>query len=176
MKKISPHVFRAYDIRGLVNIDFDAEWVECLGKACGTLFRSRNQAVCSVARDARLSSESYRDALVRGLRSVGVDVIDIGMVPSPLLYFSVKHLRISAGIMITASHNPSEYNGFKIWSGEATLPPSDIVELREMMLGGKFSVGEGTLSSQDIVPAYMEAVCSRVRLSRPLKVDRKSVV
>lgn len=170
MKDIAPHVFRAYDIRGLVDIDFDPEWVERLGRACGALFRSEGRTRCCVARDARLSSESYRDALVSGLRATGIDVADIGMVPSPLLYFAVHHLETAAGVMITASHNPSAYNGFKIWSGASTLSPQNIQRVREYMLGNDFPSGSGSLTVNDVVPAYMDAVCGRVRLSRPLKV------
>ena len=170
MKEIAQHVFRAYDIRGLVDVDFDPEWVERLGKACGTLFLSRGQNACCVGHDARESSPSYRDAMIRGLRSAGVDVIDIGMVPSPLLYYGVKHLGLAAGVMITASHNPAEYNGFKIWSGESTLTPADIQQLRAMTAGGNFAHGGGALEKRDLIPAYIRDVRERVRPARQLKI------
>ncbi len=170
MRAISSHVFRAYDIRGLVDVDFDPEWVFCLGRACGTLFQERGNSLCVVGRDCRASSPGYRDALVRGLMETGMQVLDVGMVPTPLLYFGVKHLGAKAGVMITASHNPAEYNGFKVWCGESTLYSEGITALRELMEKGNFASGKGACEMRDIVPAYYDDVTSRVRLSRPLKV------
>ncbi len=170
MRAISSHVFRAYDIRGLVGVDFDEEWVECLGRACGTLFQDRGRTFCVVGRDCRPSSPLYRDALVRGLAATGMAVADVGMAPTPLLYFAVKHLAAGAGVMITASHNPSEYNGFKVWCGESTLYDADITALRVLMEKGEFARGAGRCEPRDIVPAYYADVASRVRLARPLKV------
>jgi phosphomannomutase/phosphoglucomutase len=153
-----------------VDRDFDPEWVERLGRACGTVFRSRGQNACTLARDARPSSASYREAMISGLRGAGVDVIDIGLAPSPLLYYSVKHFGLAAGAMITASHNPSEYNGFKIWSGESTLPPPDIQRLRRIMLAGTFARGAGSLIEKDVAPAYIAEIRRRVKPARSLKV------
>ncbi len=170
MKTIPTHVFRTYDIRGLVDKDFDEEAVERLGKACGALFLDRGQKTCVLGHDARLSSPAYRDAMAAGLRSTGVNAIDIGMVPTPLLYFAVLHLGLPAGIMVTASHNPAEYNGFKIWSGSGTLRPEDIRHLKTLLDAGNFPQGQGAFSSTDVRPAYREAITSRVNLARPLKV------
>ncbi len=170
MRVLSSHVFRAYDIRGLVDVDFDPEWVNCLGLACGTLFQDRGQTLCVVGRDCRASSAVYRDALVRGLTATGMRVLDVGMVPTPLLYFAVKHLGARAGVMITASHNPSEYNGFKVWCGESTLHSGDIMALHDLMDAGRFVSGQGSCETRDIAGAYYADVASRVRASRPLKV------
>ena len=169
------HVFRAYDIRGFVDTDFTETKVFCLGQACGTLFQDRGETRCAVGRDCRASSPAYRTALIEGLLSTGMDVVDVGMVPTPILYFAVKHLNMRAGVMVTASHNPSEYNGFKIWSGESTLYTTDITALRDLMERGEFRTGRGLVSTLDVVPAYYEAIASRVSLStaargRPLKV------
>ncbi len=170
MKVVADHVFRTYDIRGLVDVDFDADWAECLGRACGAFFLEQGQTRCVVGRDCRESSPSYSRALIQGLLSTGVSVVDVGMVPTPFVYFAVKHLNCPAGVMVTASHNPSEYNGFKIWSGESTLHSGGITQLRERMLADNAPKGRGLGSELNILPAYIEAVTSRITLARPLKV------
>lgn len=174
------HIFRAYDIRGLVDTDFAGDWVERLGKACGVYFLQRGQHSAVVGRDCRPSSPAFLEALVRGLTSVGVDVISIGMVPTPALYFAVKHLDRQAGVMITASHNPPQYNGFKIWSGPTTIHGEAIQDVRRIMedmeAGNVPATGHapqslGVASEHDILPAYKEAILARARLHRrPLKV------
>lgn len=170
MKPVADHVFRAYDIRGLVGVDFDEDWAECLGRACGGFFLEQGQERCVVGRDCRESSPSYSRALIQGLLSTGVSVVDIGMVPSPFVYFAVKHLNCPAGVMVTASHNPSEYNGFKIWSGLSTLHSGGITALRDRMRADRAPHGCGLGSELNILPAYLEAVSSRISISRPLKV------
>ena len=163
-------VFRAYDIRGLVDKDFNVEWVKELGKACGTYFINHDIRTAVVGRDCRLSSPAYHDAVIAGLLSTGVDVISVGQVASPVFYFAVTHLNLSGGIMITASHNPSQYNGFKIWAGASTIFGEEIQKIRQLMDGGTFNEGDGLVSAHNIVPAYVDAVLSRVELHRPLKV------
>jgi len=164
------HVFRTYDIRGIVDQDFDAAWVERLGRACAAYFLARGQNCAVLAHDCRLSSPVFLEALQQGLSNTGVDCICIGMTPSPALYFAVKELNRAAGVMITASHNPPEYNGFKIWSGASTLYGEEIQELRRIFAAGDFPRGKGLVSHVDIMPAYVEAICSRLRLSRPMRV------
>ncbi len=163
-------VFRAYDIRGIVEKDFDAAWVEGLGRACGAYFLERGQTSAVVGHDCRHSSPLFHSALIRGLSKTGVDVISVGMAPTPVLYFAVRHLRRQAGIMITASHNPPEYNGFKIWSGATTVHGAEIRRIRELLEAGEFPSGRGLTSAHDILASYTEAILTRVRLSRPLKV------
>ena len=121
------NVFRAYDIRGVVDKDFNAEWVTHLGKACGTYLAGRGISSAVIGYDCRHSSPAYHDALVEGILSTGTDVISIGMVPTPALYFAVKHLNRQGGVMITASHNPPEYNGYKVYweDGAQITPPHD---------------------------------------------------
>ncbi len=163
-------VFRAYDIRGLVDKDFNVDWVTRLGKACGTYFLSHDIRTVVVGRDCRLSSPAYHDAVIAGLISTGVDVVSVGEVGSPVFYFAVTHLKLSGGIMITASHNPSPYNGFKIWAGASTIYGDEIQKIKKIMDGGVFSKGEGLAGAHDIIPAYIDAVLERVKLHRPLKV------
>ena len=134
-------IFRAYDIRGLVDKDFDADWVRQLGRACGTYFINHDIRTVVVGRDCRLSSPAYHDAMIAGLLSTGIDAISIGQVATPVLYFAVTHLNLSGGIMITASHNPSQYNGFKIWAGASTVFGEEIPKNPRNYGCGRFQRG-----------------------------------
>ena len=164
------NVFRAYDIRGVVDVDFNEAWVTRLGKACGAYFARRGIGSAVVGHDCRHSSPAYHDALVSGLLSTGIDVVSIGMVPTPVLYFAVRHLNRQGGIMITASHNPPEYNGFKIWGGQSTIHGEEIKKIRAIFEEGIFPGGQGVLSDLDIVPSYKEDVLGRFSLARPVKI------
>lgn len=164
------HIFRAYDIRGVVDEDFSAPWVERLGRALGTVFLAQGQREAVIGRDCRLSSPEYAAALQVGLCSTGVDVVDVGMVPTPALYFAVRHLQRRAGVMVTASHNPPQYNGFKIWSGESTLYGAAIASLENTFTGGNFAHGQGLACAHNILPAYKDAIGERISLARPLRV------
>lgn len=168
--QIISHIFRAYDIRGIVDKDFDTAWVERLGQACGTYFIEQKQYSTVVGYDCRPSSPAFHAALVAGMLRTGINVISIGMVPTPALYFAIKHLNKNAGIMITASHNPPEYNGFKIWSGLSTLYGNDLQYIKKLHDAGLFAEGLGLASCHDILPSYMEAITSRTSVSRPIKV------
>jgi phosphomannomutase/phosphoglucomutase len=167
---INPKIFREYDIRGIVGEDLDEEAVETLGRAMGTFFLGRGEKEVAVGRDCRLSSPLFGRALSRGLLSTGCDVADLGVVPTPLLYFSVFYKRMPAGVMITGSHNPPEHNGFKMMSGEDTLYGKTIQALYEIVRKGVFPRGEGRLRPLDIVPEYQDYVAGNVRLSRTIKV------
>jgi phosphomannomutase/phosphoglucomutase len=167
---INPKIFREYDIRGIVGEDLDAAVVETLGRAMGTFFLGRGQKDVAVGRDCRLSSPEFASAIARGLLSTGCDVTDLGVIPTPLLYFSVFHEKKEAGVMITGSHNPPEHNGFKMMSGEETLYGKTIQALYEIVRKGTYPRGEGRLSSLDIVSEYQDYVSQNVRFSRPIKV------
>jgi len=170
MKDIHPGVFRAYDIRGIVEKDFDPEWVERLGLALGTYFKRKGRDRAVVGHDCRLSSPDYQARLADGLTACGLDVIEIDMVPSGVFYFAVKTLHCQAGVVVTASHNPSEFNGFKIWEGESTIHSEEIQEVYRIMASGDFARGSGLISRHDIKPAYLEFVAAQIRLTRPLTV------
>ena len=143
---INPKIFREYDIRGIVGQDLDDGAVEILGRAMGTFFLGRGQKQVAVGQDCRLSSPGFARALTSGLASTGCDVTPLGVVPTPLLYFSVFHKKMPAGVMITGSHNPPEHNGFKMMSGHDTLygfgPPRPNSEVRA---SGTYGVLEITL-------------------------------
>ena len=156
MKEIRQDIFRAYDIRGIVDKDFDPEWVEVLGKACGTYFRRMGLDQAVVGHDCRHSSPEYQARMIQGLNSTGVDVIFLNMVSTPLFYFAVKNLNRRAGVMITASHNPSDFNGFKVWAEESTIHSEEIQEVYRIMAAGEFAEGNGMATEMDIRPAYME--------------------
>jgi phosphomannomutase/phosphoglucomutase len=167
---INPKIFREYDIRGIVGQDLDEAVVETLGRAIGTYFTGRGKRDVSLGRDCRLSSPAFAAALVRGLLSTGCDVTDLGIVPTPLLYFSVYEKKKEAGVMITGSHNPPEHNGFKMMVGEETLYGAEIQEIYGLIRDGRYASGKGRASALDIVPEYLDYVASRVRAARKLRV------
>ncbi len=163
-------IFRAYDIRGVVGRDFDADWVEELGRACGAYFLARGQKRAVVGRDCRLTSPGFQERLVAGLCSTGVDTLYLGMVPTPVCYFAIRHLGYEAGVMITASHNPSEYNGFKVWSGRSTIHSEEVQKIARLMHSREYPSGQGLACAHDIVPSYLDTVSRLVALDRPVKV------
>lgn len=170
MIDIKKEIFRAYDIRGIVDIDFDTEWVEKLGQACGTWFLKHGWNRAVIGHDCRHSSSAYQEAIARGLNASGIDVVFLGLVPTPAFYFAAKHLNFKAGVMITASHNPPEFNGFKIWGGETTIHSEQIQEIYSIMKSGKLSEGSGFCTAHNIIPSYSEALLSRIKITRPVKV------
>ena len=165
------HIFRENDIRGLVDIDLTEQTVEILAAAIGTYFQQNGVRRVSLGRDARESSQIFRDLFVRGLNQTGLDVLDIGMIPTPLLYFTLFTERVDAGVMITGSHNPAEFNGFKICLGTSTLHGAQIQEIKQIAFSGNFSRGNGTVSKKDVRPDYINFVRENIKLgSRKLKV------
>ena len=167
---INPRIFREYDIRGIVGQDLDEAVVEILGRAIGTYFAGRGKRDVALGRDCRLSSPAFAAALTRGLLATGSDVTDIGVVPTPLLYFSVFEKKKEAGVMITGSHNPPEHNGFKMMVGEETLYGETIQEIYAIIKAGRFASGKGRETALDIVPEYLDYVASRVQAERRLRV------
>lgn len=158
------HVFREYDVRGIAGKDLSAAFAERLALGYAAFLRkhhkiesSRTRPLVSVGRDCRLSSPEYAAAVIQGLRKSGFDVIDLGICPTPLTYFSVFHLNLDGGIMITGSHNPAEYNGFKIGVGKTTLHGSQIQELKKIMEGNLETASQlGELSTYPIIDAYID--------------------
>ena len=167
---INPNIFREYDIRGIVADDFSDEVVELLGKAFGTFIKRQNALHISAGRDVRLSSEHLKNTFVQGVLSTGVNVTDIGEVPTPIQYFSIVQLKLDGGVMITGSHNPIEYNGFKMSQGLSSIFGAQIKILKELIDKNDFENGTGQLHTYDIVPEYIEAIKSRLSFKRPLKV------
>ena len=163
-------IFRAYDIRGIVGDTLTPEIVTQVGKAIGSEAEARGQKTVVVARDGRLSGPSLIAALTEGLRAAGRDVIDIGMVPTPVLYFATHYLKTGSGVMLTGSHNPPNYNGLKIMIGGDTLSGDAIQALKTRIDKAQFVHGAGKHAQQEIGEAYIERVTKDVKLSRPFKV------
>lgn len=169
---MNPAIFREYDIRGLAEKDFDKDFALLLGKVHGTLIAERGGRRAAVGRDCRSTSDAYAEAVIAGLVSAGLRVYDIGVCPTPLMYFALFHLDLDGGIQVTASHNPSEYNGFKICLGRDTIYGEQIQEIRARMERSRFrEKSGGTIERYDIVGPYSERLLADVRqLARPLKV------
>jgi phosphomannomutase/phosphoglucomutase len=165
-------VFREYDIRGLAEKDFDKEFALLLGKVHGTIISEKGGKRVTVGRDCRATSDAYAEAVIAGLASTGLHVYDIGVCPTPLLYFSLFHLDVDGGIEVTASHNPSEYNGFKLCVGKETLYGQQIQDVRAKMERNEFKQkAGGKVERYEIVPPYHKYLLQDVpRLARPLKV------
>ena len=167
---IDPRVLRAYDVRGIVGAGLDARAVRALGRAIGTEAAMAGQSRIVVGRDGRLSSDELADALIDGLVACGREVIDIGQVPTPLMNFATFHLDTGAGVMVTGSHNPANYNGLKIVIGGRSWCGEDIQRLGERARQGDFIDGEGSVRRDDVLPAYLERVTQDVTVHRPLRV------
>lgn len=162
-------LFREYDLRGIVGNELTEDLAERLGRAYSTHVSRHGVKAISVGRDGRLSSPALHKALLKGLLAGGLDVIDIGICPSPLVYFSLFSLPVGGGIMITGSHNAAEYNGFKICVGKTAIHGEEIQELRRVMEKGAFVSGRGRLSEHPIIPdylAYIQQHFSHVQANR----------
>jgi phosphomannomutase/phosphoglucomutase len=163
-------IFREYDIRGIADVELLSPGIEQLGRAIGTYIGRKLGKRINVGRDVRRSSRRLRDAIVTGLIAAGCDVTDVGEAPTPLLYYSVQHLGSDGGVMITGSHNPADYNGFKIISSAGGIYGPAIQDLRRMIEAGDFDSGQGTVREYDIATPYVEEVSSQFRFSRPVNV------
>ena len=168
--KLSPSIFRAYDIRGVVGETLDADVAYDIGRAIGSEAYFRGEQSVVVGRDGRLSGPDLSAALIRGLRSTGRDVLDVGEVPTPVLYFAAQHLGTQSGVMVTGSHNPANYNGFKIVLGGETLADGGIQELRRRIESGDLLTGDGTVKQVNVLQDYLQQITSDVQLARKLKV------
>lgn len=163
------HVFREYDIRGVVETDLTPSFVEGLGRGLGTMFRRAGATRVAVARDVRESGVRIRDDLARGLRAVGCDVVDFGRVPTPAFYHGCATGPEEAGVMITGSHNPPEFNGFKIVLDGASFYGAQIQATRELMENGDFESGDGSLDARDVLDAYVAELAAKTDLARPVR-------
>ena len=178
---INPHIFRQYDIRGLVGKDLTPEVLEAVGRAFGSLIRDRKaepdagstpraRKRITLGRDVRESSSTFAEAFAKGASAAGVDVIDIGMVTTPMLYFSIFHFDADGGAMITGSHNPVTYNGIKLCGGKWPIHGEEILALRDRIAEGRFSTGAGTVESRSVLKEYSEQLKSRFPHPLPYRV------
>lgn len=162
--------FREYDIRGVVGEEINDGDVVLLGRAYGTYMAEQGKRHIVVGRDCRLSSDQFRDFLIEGLLSTGMDVVDVGICPTPVFYFAIRHLNREGGMMITASHNPPEYNGFKVCNGYDTISGAEIQRLKLIMEKGDFVSGKGTVSSYDIISPYTTYIIENINIERSIRV------
>ena len=167
---INPYIFREYDIRGIVDKDLTDEAVLLLGKGIGTYFSRHNAKKMTIGGDVRLSTERFRKVLTEGLRSCGIDVVNIGAVPTPVQYFSMFHLPVDAGVQITGSHNPPDFNGFKITMFKAPVYGSMIQDIYKIIESGEFATGDGQYRKTDVMQAYSDHIKQNIKIERPLKV------
>ncbi|MDA0322934.1 MAG: phosphomannomutase/phosphoglucomutase [Verrucomicrobia bacterium] len=171
--KINPFIFRNYDIRGKAGEDLDADKVEALGKAYGTFLRKRKIRQAVVGRDCRLTGEEYQQALMRGMLAMGIDIIDLGQIMTQMMYFSQYRFQTNGGVMVTASHNPSNFNGFKIGIGYSkTTEEEEVQELLRLIQTEEWfeSDYEGSVVQEDVSEDYYHDVLKRVRLKKTFKV------
>ena len=166
----SPEIFRAYDIRGVVGKTLTVDAVYAIARAFAALALEAGQRRVVVGGDGRRSTDTLRRELARGFRDTGVDVVDIGMVPTPLLYYATHMLGTGTGVMITGSHNPAEYNGLKMVLSGRTLADDAIQRLRGLVESGRFPTGEGQLTTLDLADRYIADVVNDTHVDRPLKV------
>ena len=170
MPTIPHEIFKAYDIRGIVDKTVTPENVEKIGHAIGSEARARNLTAIAIGRDGRLSGPELSQALARGIRNSGIDVLDVGMVATPMLYFAAHELCRYSGVMVTGSHNPPEYNGFKIVLGGQTLAAETIQALRLRIENNDLSHGAGSYTEHAIADRYIARITGDIKLNRPIKV------
>ncbi|MFC1737284.1 phosphomannomutase/phosphoglucomutase [Candidatus Hydrogenedentota bacterium] len=167
---MNPNIFRAYDIRGKAGTDLTPEILHTLGKSYGTHAIRKGLKKVSLARDCRLSSPEFSKSFKEGALTTGLDVVDVGMCPTPVLYFSLFNLDVDGGVMITGSHNPPDQNGLKLCIGKSTIHNEEIQELRKLADAGDFEVGEGTASEADMIQPYLAHLKDNLNMKSGLSV------
>lgn len=163
-------IFREYDIRARVGLDLTADGVYQLGLALGVYFHRQGKRRLVVGRDCRASSPEWAARLIAALAASGCQVVDIGVCPTPVLYFAIRYFQAEGGVIVTASHNPPEFNGFKICNGFHTIHGAEIQELYRMAQEGRFVTGGGEVESREIIPAYQDYLAQNLQLSRPIRL------
>jgi phosphomannomutase/phosphoglucomutase len=170
MTAIAPEIFKAYDIRGIVDKTLTEEAAEAIGRGLGTTGKRKGVSRFVIGRDGRLSGPRLSRALAKGLNAAGIDVIDIGVVATPMVYFATHHFKTGSGVMVTGSHNPPDYNGLKMMIAGDTLSGEAIQELRKLIERGDFATGTGQAETADISQHYLDRITSDVKLARPMTI------
>ena len=168
--EINKYIFREYDIRGEVKKDFPPEMVELLGKGYGTYVSRKGAKIVSLSGDVRLTTPDLKQSFKKGLLSTGLDVVDVGILPSPVNYYSMWKLEIDGAVQITGSHNPPEFNGFKMSLFKKAIYGEAIQEIRQIIENQDFSEGDGTLTEYDIMPDYKSMILEKITIEKPIKV------
>ena len=167
---MNPNVFREYDVRGIVNKDLNNEFVYDLGRAIGAYALNHQVKNMAVGCDCRLSSDGYHNFIIKGLNDVGINTVDIGLCATPMLYFAIRHLKIEGGVMVTGSHNPPDFNGFKICIGLSTIYGEQIQELRKIMENGQYPVGHGQTRIVTVTDAYENYLFENIKINSKINV------
>ncbi len=170
MANLPKEIFKAYDIRGIVGRTLTADIVESIGHAIGSEAQARGQHSIAIGRDGRLSGVEFAQAMARGIQKSGINVIDVGRVATPMVYFAAYQLDTHCAVMITGSHNPPDYNGLKMVLAGETLAGDTIQALRARIEQGNLSHGAGFYTQHDIAPEYLARITSHIKLARPLKI------
>jgi phosphomannomutase/phosphoglucomutase len=171
--RVPAHIFREYDIRGLVDQDLAPEAVRAIGRGFATLLArklGKSPLTVALGRDVRPSSDPLRAAIVEGLMAAGAKVLDVGVVPTPVLYFACHHLVADGGIMITGSHNPPEYNGFKLQYRDLSFSGAEIQEVRQLIEDDDFAAGDGSIDAMPATDDYCDMVVAKIHVARPVRV------
>ena len=167
---MNPEIFRQYDIRGIAGKDLNEENVFKIGQAIGSYLLAENKKEFCVGKDCRLTSDSYAKALIKGLCSTGCNVIDIGTCPTPVLYFSIQEFKKDGGVMVTASHNPKEYNGFKLCRGLSSIFGDEIQNIFKIIEKGEFKKGQGFCKKKDAITPYMDFIKKNIKIKKKLRI------
>ena len=170
MTPLPREIFTAYDLRGVVGRTLSPEVVRAVGQALGSSAIEHGRDTFAIGRDGRLSGPELAGALAEGLRASGANVVDLGMVATPMTYFAAQHLRTGCSVMVTGSHNPPDYNGLKMVVDGTTLSGDDIQGVRTRIEEGRLGTGNGTYTQHDIGPAYLERILGDVKLTRTMKI------
>lgn len=167
---ITDSIFKAYDIRGIVDESLTTDMVHAIGKALGSEAKHLEQTTIAVARDGRLSGPVLLQALIDGILTTGINVVNVGRVPTPVLYFASFHLKTGCGIMLTGSHNPPNYNGLKMVLNNTTLSGDTIQNLKQRIIDKNFAQGSGEYSEKDVSDEYLKCITDDIKLARPMKI------
>ncbi|MBL78607.1 MAG: phosphomannomutase/phosphoglucomutase [Nitrosomonadaceae bacterium] len=170
MNKIPHEIFKAYDIRGIVDKTLTADIIRIIGQSIGSEAQDRGLTSIAIGHDGRLSGSKFSYSLAKGIQESGINVIDVGLVPTPMLYLAALELCNSSGVMITGSHNPPDYNGLKIMLGGETFAAELIQSLRVRIEKRNLIYGKGNYSKQNIAETYLESISSTIKLKRPIKI------
>ncbi len=169
-QSITPDIFRTYDIRGVAHEQLDKQAVYTIGRALASLAYEKGEKAMAVARDGRLSGPELKKALIQGILDAGLDVLDVGIIPTALLYFTTCTTPVTSGVMLTGSHNPAQYNGLKMVVAGQTLSGDDVQGLYQRIQQGNLREGQGSYQEQAIISPYIDHVAKTIQLARPLKV------
>ena len=167
---MNPEIFREYDIRGIAEKDITEQDAVSIGRAYGSMIKKNGNVKVTIGRDCRKSSDLFSMRFIKGILTTGCDVIDIGICPTPVLYFSIHHLSAQGGAMVTASHNPPEYNGFKLMNGSDSIHSQGLQKIRKIIEDKRYESGSGILTKADVITPYMEYIQKNINIPTKIRI------